>query len=368
MQKLEDIGWNSHFEELLAAGNFESGIPARVFRAYRGAYIVCSADGTELSAEVTGKLKHTAASQADLPAVGDWVVIDIRENENSATIKAILPRRTKLSRRISPAGRRRESGDPGREQVLAANIDAVFLTTSLNQDFNLRRIERYLATIAASGAQPIILLTKTDLCEDVETKLAEVAALAPTVPLHAVSAHTGENMNQLGAYFTRGFAAVLIGSSGVGKSTLVNWLMGGEIAAVSSIREKDGRGRHTTTARHLFMLPKGGLLIDTPGIRELQLWDVETGIDTTFEDIDKLALHCRFRDCRHQDEPGCAVKAAVERGAINESRYQGYLKLLKEKAFEGCHSGKQEDLKYKHEIKKLHTRQRRGTERSFRKP
>ncbi|OPZ58137.1 MAG: putative ribosome biogenesis GTPase RsgA [Deltaproteobacteria bacterium ADurb.Bin510] len=234
----------------------------------------------------------------------------------------MLERRTKLSRLA--AGSR--PGEPGREQVMAANVDMVFLVSSLNQEFNLRRIERYLSAIRAGGAQPVILLTKAELSTEPQRLAGEVAAVAGC-PVHHLSVHAGLNLEIFGDYLKPGRTAVLVGSSGVGKSTIVNWLMERQAAATASVRLKDAKGRHTTTYRHLFVLPSGGLLIDTPGIRELRLWEAEAGRSEAFDDIAALARDCRFSDCRHKVEPGCAVRKALTDGSLDEARYLSYLKL-----------------------------------------
>ena len=310
--KLDDLGWDENFAAGLKAG--EAAV-ARVSRAYKGAYMLLTASG-EIAAEITGKLRHAAASTAELPAVGDWVAY------RDSTITRVLDRRTKLSRLA--AGSR--PGEPGREQVMAANIDTVFLVSSLNQEFNLRRIERYLSAIRAGGAEPVILLTKAECCEDPQRYADEAAAVA-ACPVHALSVHAGLNLEIFGDYLKPGRTAVLVGSSGVGKSTIVNWLMERQAAATACIRDKDDKGRHTTTYRHLFVLPGGGLLIDTPGIRELRLWEADAGRDESFDDIAALARDCRFSDCRHKVEPGCAVRQALTDGALDEARYLSYLKL-----------------------------------------
>jgi ribosome biogenesis GTPase len=323
LNALQHLGWtDSHttdFEPHAAAGL----LPARVSEQHRGLYVVLT-DAGELRADLAGRLSHDAAGAGDLPAVGDWVAVAPRLEEGAATIQAVLPRRTKFSRKVAWAA--------SEEQVLAANIDTVFLVTSLNEDFNLRRLERYLTLAWESGAQPVIVLTKTDLCADTAARVAEVEAIAFGVPVHAISSITGDGLELVRSYLAPGKTVALLGSSGVGKSTLVNTLAGREVLAVQEIRESDGEGRHTTTHRHLVLLPEGGLVLDTPGMRELQLWESSEGLGETFADVEELIAACRFNDCAHETEPGCAVRAALEDGTLAADRWQSYDKLQRELA------------------------------------
>jgi ribosome biogenesis GTPase / thiamine phosphate phosphatase len=319
---LEELGWTeSHlldFEPHAAAGL----VPARVAVQHRGAFVVLS-DLGELRAAAAGRLSHEAAGAGDLPAVGDWVAIAPRLEEGTATIQAVLPRRTKFSRKTAWSA--------AEEQVVAANVDVVFLLTSLNEDFNLRRMERYLTLAWESGAQPVIVLTKTDLTDTVDLRVLEVEAIAFGVPVHAISSITGDGLDVIRSYLAPGRTIALLGSSGVGKSTLVNTLAGEELLAVKEIRE-DGEGRHTTTHRQLVLLPQGGLVLDTPGMRELQLWESSDGLGETFSDIEELAASCRFNDCAHASEPGCAIRAALEDGTLEHERWASYQKLQRELA------------------------------------
>ena len=323
MYALPDLGWtDSHtidFEPHAAAGY----VPARVAAQHRGAYVLFS-EGGELRAETSGRLSHEAAGAGDLPAVGDWVAAAVRTDESAATIHAVLPRRTSFSRKVALQATE--------EQVLAANVDAVFLLMSLNEDYNLRRLERYLTTAWESGSQPVIVLTKTDLCPGYELRVLEVEAIAFGVPVHAISNLTGDGLELVRAHLAPGRTVALLGSSGVGKSTLVNTLAGKELLATREIREDDGEGRHTTTHRQLVLLPGGGLVLDTPGLRELQLWESSDGLSETFSDVEELAAQCRFSDCAHRTEPGCAVQAALEDGTLSFARWASYKKLQRELA------------------------------------
>ncbi len=282
-------------------------------------------DGGEVLASAAGKLQYEAAGRGALPAVGDWVCASVRPEEGRATIHRLLERRTKISRK--------GAGSVTDEQVLAANIDTVFLGNSLNQDFNPRRIERYLALAWESGARPVVLLTKADLCEESAEGAAAIERIAPFVPVHVVSALEGRGLEALTAYLGRGQTSVLLGSSGVGKSTLVNRILGEPRQEVREIRSNDGRGRHTTTSRQMVFLPDGGMLIDTSGMRELQLWDTDAG-GQTFQDIDEAASRCRFTDCgHHAGTPGCGVQAAIKSGALPPDRVASWFKLRRARAF-----------------------------------
>jgi ribosome biogenesis GTPase / thiamine phosphate phosphatase len=311
---LYDLGWSdqleSEFEPHAAAGL----APARVAVEHRGAYDVYAEAG-ELRAEVAPRLRGAARRRADFPAVGDWVAL------GGGLIHAVCPRRTKFSRKVA--------WTEVDEQIVAANVDVVFLVTAFGHDFNPRRLERYLVMAWESGADPVIVLTKSDLADDVAGPVFEAEAVAFGVPIHVASAVTGEGLEAVRAHLGRGRTAALLGSSGVGKSTLVNRLAGTELLTTAEIR-RDGRGRHTTTHRELVLLPGGGLVLDTPGMRELQLWESADGLGEAFTDVEALAARCRFSDCAHGREPGCAVRDAIRRGELPAERYASYEKLKRE--------------------------------------
>lgn len=319
--RLADLGWKDGFTEAYAAFAAENRLPARVVLEHTHIYRVATADG-EMLARVSGRLRHQAGSRPDYPAVGDWVVVEPVE-QSEARIHAVLPRFSRFSRRAA--------GDATEEQVIAANIDVVFLVGGLDGDFNPRRIERYLVVGWESGATPVIVLNKADLVEDAERHVMEVQTSAPGVAVHAVSAKQPETLDVLRAHLGRGRTGALLGSSGVGKSTIVNRLVGHDLLRTRDVRIADSRGRHTSTARQLVVLDGAGILIDTPGMRELQLWDSGESLGDAFADVAGLAASCRFRDCRHVSEPGCAVRAAVERGELSADRFGSYAKLAAER-------------------------------------
>ena len=317
------LGWSPFFENQLASNDRSRYAVGRILEERRNAYVLLTEDGRELIASLAGKLQHDAPGRGQLPSVGDWVCASVRDAEQRATIHRILDRRTKIVRK--------DAGSVVDEQVLAANVEIVFLVTSLNQDLNPRRIERYLALVRESGARPVVLLTKADLCEDVDNALAAIAQVAASVPVHVVSALTGSGLDALSLYLAPGQTSVLLGSSGVGKSTLVNRLLGEERQKVSDIRAQDDRGRHTTASRQLLVLPTGGMLIDTPGIREVQLWIADDGLGQTFPDVEEAATRCRFTDCTHAaGTPGCTVQAAIADGSLSSDRVTNWLKVRRE--------------------------------------
>jgi ribosome biogenesis GTPase len=322
---LERYGWGPFFQEAWQARQEESQEPGRLVAEYRGGYVLATSHG-ELKASAAGRLRLAIKKgESERPSVGDWVALEARPQEGSAVIHAVLPRRTRLVRKA--AGRTEE------EQVVAANVDVVFIVSAMTRDLNPRRLERYLALAWDSKAQPVVVLTKADLSEDVAAARERIAALAPGVPLHTVSSFTGEGVDTLLPYLSGNQTVAFIGSSGVGKSTLINRLLGTERQEVGAVREDD-KGRHTTTHRELLVTPQGGLVIDTPGMRELGLWEAEEGVQATFTDIEALAAGCRFNDCRHLNEPGCAVQEALRAGGLPPERLESYRKLVQEVAFQ----------------------------------
>jgi ribosome biogenesis GTPase len=315
---LEDYGWDKFFAdsfEPFAREGFDVG---RVALQHNRALVLYTAAG-ETQAETTGRLRYLARGTEDLPAVGDWVAIKRTQDEGHAKVHEILPRRSKFSRRAA--------GSETAEQIVAANVDTVFLVTGLDNDYNPRRVERYLIMAWESGAEPVVVLNKADLVEEVEELRRDIERVAPGVQVLALSAKRGVGVEQLLPYIGRGRTVALMGSSGVGKSTIVNRLLGGEVQRTAEVRLSDARGKHTTTHRELFVLPGGGLVLDTPGMRELQLLVSERGFRETFDDIEVLAAECRFSDCRHEGEPGCAVRAALESGGLDAERYANYRKM-----------------------------------------
>ncbi len=317
---LHQLGWTDRFEQHFRPHRSAGLVPARVAREDRDRYVVLESGGAR-DAVLAGRLRHAARGPADLPAVGDWVAVRPASSGASA-IAAVLPR--------ASAFVRKRAGETTEEQVVAANVDTVFLVSGLDGDFNPRRIERYLAAAWASGAEPVVVLNKADLADDPGARLAEAVALAPGASVVLLSASSGAGLDALAPWLRAGRTVALVGSSGVGKSTLANALLGDGRQAVGAVREDDSRGRHTTTCRELLPLPGGAWLVDTPGMRELALWGDEDGADGAFPDIETLAERCRFRDCAHAGEPGCAVGAALEAGALAPARFESWQRLGRE--------------------------------------
>jgi ribosome biogenesis GTPase / thiamine phosphate phosphatase len=314
---LEALGWSERRRAEFGPHAAEGLLAGRVVGEYRSHYRVAT-EAAELTAEATGRVRNAAAQRSDLPGAGDFVAVRLAMGDGPATIEGVLPRISALVRKAS--------GEP-RPQLLAANIDVVFIMTAMDGDFNLPRLERYLALVGESGAAPVIVLNKAELTDDIIEVTGQIAAIAPGVPIHAISARERDGVRDLERYFDGNRTVVLAGSSGVGKSTLTNLLLGREAQATQEVRAHDNRGRHTTTHRQLFTRPQGGSIIDIPGMRGVALWSSANVVNDNFDDIEALASQCKFRNCRHDSEPACAVRAAVERGELDAERPASYVKF-----------------------------------------
>lgn len=318
---MAQLGWDQGFRRDFTEYEQEDLVAARVSRVDRSHYGLLAERGEYLGS-VSGRFRHIAAGRDAFPAVGDWAAVEPLPGESRAVIHGLLPRRSALSRKAA--------GQETEEQVVAANVDTIFLVSGLDGDLNLRRIERYVTFAWESGAVPVVVLNKVDLWEDPSEAVHMAESVAMGVPVHAVSAERGDGLEALAEHVSPGKTVAFVGSSGVGKSSLVNRLLGVERQLVKAVRSDDSRGRHTTTARELFVLPGGGILVDTPGMRELQLWADEEDLQRTFPEIEALTEQCKFRDCNHEHEPGCAVRAAVEQGRLDPGRLRSYHKLQRE--------------------------------------
>lgn len=315
------LGWDAGWDAAFAPHAAQGLEPARVLIEFNHLYASMTADG-ECRLEHAGRVRHRAMARSELAAVGDWVAVRRAPGSRTGTIEAVLPRRSRFSRKVA--------GDLTEEQVVAANLDVVFLVMGLDGDYNLRRLERYLLMAYESGARPVVLLTKADLSDDLEARLAEVRVVAPGCAVHAVSVIDRRGLEEVASYLPPGRTGALLGSSGAGKSTLINALLGEARLRTAEVRESDSRGRHTTRHRQLIALPGHGLLIDTPGMRELQLWATGEAAQDTFEDIAALSSGCHFGNCRHRAEPRCAVVAAVADGRLAAARLESFRALQDE--------------------------------------
>jgi ribosome biogenesis GTPase len=324
MMDLTDLGWNDFFKKSFDRLEITDSYPARVARRDRNQYLLFSQFG-ELKAELAGRLQHAAESNNDYPTTGDWVAIRPIAGEGQAVIYSLLERQSCFSRKV--AGQKTE------EHIIAANVDVAFIVAGLDQEFRVRRIERYLTLAWEGGSNPVIILNKADLVDEIDRYVDEANTAAMGVPVLAISARDARGIDSVSSFISYGKTAVFLGSSGVGKSTIINRLLGEERLKTVDLSAASGKGRHTTTSRQLILLPHGGIVIDTPGLREIQLWNTEAGLSRTFEDIEELADNCRFSDCRHETEPGCAVQRALAEGTLDGSRFRSYLKLKKERLY-----------------------------------
>ncbi len=344
MIDLDTLGWSDEFEAAFQTHKANGLDIGRVSVEHRDCYSVLTPDG-EVSAEVAGRMLHTMDSTADLPKVGDWVVIQFFDGEQRAIIHDFLPRKTKFSRKMA--------GKEFQEQVLATNIDVIFIVQSLDGNFNPRRLERTLVLVHEGGARPVVLLNKTDVCDSVKSKVKEAAETIADVQILPVSATNGTGLRKLKKIIVAGKTYAFIGSSGVGKSTLINRLVGQELQKTQDVRAGDSKGRHTTSRRELILVPGGGCVIDTPGMRELALWHADEGMTETFSDVEQWLGQCRFSDCSHVREIGCAVLAAVESGELERERYESYMKMQHELAFLESKNSKAGALERRQKDKKL---------------
>lgn len=321
---LNGLGWNQNLEKEFHPykNEYEAG---RVAVEYKGMYTVYCEKG-EVYATVSGRMMHDAEAREDYPAVGDWVIIDpINTSADRTIIRGILKRKSKFTRKYA--------GPSTDGQIIAVNVDILFICMALNENYNLRRLERYLIMAWDSGATPVVLLTKSDLCSDVEEKIQQTELAAAGVDVHYSSCVNKTGLESIKKYIVPGRTIAFLGSSGVGKSSIINELTGDKIQEVREVSRIEGKGRHTTTNRELILLPDGGIVIDTPGMREFHLMDAEESVDSAFKDIESIGKSCRFSDCTHRTEPGCAVREAVESGVIDEKRLENYDKLRKEAEF-----------------------------------
>jgi ribosome biogenesis GTPase len=319
--ELENLGYDPFLARAFLSAAGKERFPTRVSVQFRKKFTLLG-EGGAVEGKVTGRFHHDATGEADYPAVGDWVVTESIDREESCLIHEILPRRGVISRKMA--------GDRAREQIVAANVNTLFIVTGLDGDYNVPRIERYLTLATISGADPVVLLNKSDLVDDVDHRVAEVKQVAGGAPVYAMSALEGKGADIVLDHLGRGVTGVLVGSSGAGKSTLINCLLGEEVQPVHEVHRKTDRGVHTTTRREMILLDDRGILIDTPGLREVHLWADETLVSKSFEDLEALADQCRFRDCRHETEPGCAVIEAIESGSMERRRLENYRKLQAE--------------------------------------
>lgn len=316
---LQLFGWDDFFENQIPDLRSHILYPARVVCEERNLYRVQVGLNQVLWASINGKMQFNAQGRSDFPAVGDWVLVELQQQSDRGVIHQVLERKTMIHRK--------QVGSSADMQILSTNVDYAFITSSVNQDLNYRRIERYLAVAFDANVTPVILLTKADTAEDIHTVVADVENNFPGIRVHTLSKDNFESAEFLKDYLVQGSTSVVIGSSGVGKSTLVNFLIGGDEIKTQNIREDDDKGKHTTTSRNLYISRYGGLIIDTPGMRELQLSDHTEGLSSQFSDVEQLLGNCRFSDCRHETEPGCVIMQALDEGSLSDERWRSYQKL-----------------------------------------
>ena len=322
--KLLDIGWNNNIEDNYKKLEIDNVLLGRIIFHSGKQYKITTTTG-ELIANISSSVINSIKNKSELPSVGDWVCLKKIDEFRPYNIVKIIPRINKLSRKVA--------GDKSEEQIIASNIDIVFIMTSVDDDFNIRRLERYLAMSNQINSKPIIIINKIDKCNNLEKYIKETEQIFQNTSIISISAKEGKNIQDVNKHIEKGKTIILLGSSGVGKSTLINQILGYSRQKVGNIRKKDSKGRHITTNRELIILPKGGILIDNPGLREIQLWSSEIGISKTFEDIEELSRQCRFSDCTHNAEPGCAIKRTIELGKLSQERVDSYKKLLREQEY-----------------------------------
>ena len=321
MNSLKTLGWNSFFENQFEEYKKSGFVPGRIAVENKNNFSVLTESG-EITGEVSGKLMFTAESNSKLPKTGDWVVLSVFDSGNIGIIHNVLERQTKVSRK--------KPGKTTDEQVIITNVDFIFIVQSLDNNYNINRLERYLATVYQSGAEPIVILSKSDLCNDVDSKIADIKKNHSNVKIIAVSSFENVGIGEITNLLEHGKTYAFLGSSGVGKSTIINKLIGEEIQKTTEVRTVDNKGKHTTTKRELIILPDKGILIDTPGMRGLKLWSADEGMSNTFNEFEEFAGQCKYSDCTHTHETGCAVIEAVNNNVIEQSRYENYLKMRKE--------------------------------------